>query len=92
MAARMEQVFIAGRAAVTDAVLLVDEYGADAHFIPLNYTFSRWFESKDRKAMDDFLSYYHAHIVYDVRVYPLILFKTEWEMDYIQGKSPQVQC
>jgi len=69
---------------------LLNEYGADANFIPLGYSFSRWLHSTDRKAMDDFLGYYQNHIVYDVRGYPLILFKSEWEKDYIEGKSPKL--
>ncbi len=70
---------------------LLHEYGADAVFTPLPYTLSCWYHSEDKKVMEDFADYYRAHIVYDVRGYPMILFKTEWERDYIQKNQPKVK-
>jgi peptide chain release factor 3 len=67
---------------------LLNEYGADAVFHPMNYTCSRWYRCADRKKQEEFESYYKEHIVYDVRDYPMILFKSEWELNYIQGKHP----
>src|SRR5262245_29402983 len=60
---------------------LMHEYGADAVFTPLPYTVSCWYHSEDKKALDDFWNHYHSHIVHDVRGYPIMLFKTEWEKD-----------
>ncbi|PIR17569.1 MAG: peptide chain release factor 3 [Deltaproteobacteria bacterium CG11_big_fil_rev_8_21_14_0_20_49_13] len=69
---------------------LLHEYGADANFYPMPYTYSRWYRSSDRKKQTAFESYYHDHIVYDVRDYPMMLFKSEWELNYIQGKHPDM--
>ncbi len=70
---------------------LLHEYGADAVFTPLNYNISRWYHSDNKKVMENFLSYYHSQIVYDVREYPIILFKNDWEKDYIEGKNPDIR-
>lgn len=69
---------------------LLHEYGADADFHPMPYTYSRWYRSSDRKKKDEFEQYYRAHIVYDVRDYPMMLFKNEWELTYIKGKHPDI--
>ncbi|QQR81082.1 MAG: peptide chain release factor 3 [Deltaproteobacteria bacterium] len=69
---------------------LLNEYGADANFVPLGYEFSRWYHCKDKKIMEDFFRQYQSHIVFDVREYPVMLFKSEWEKDYIATKNPQV--
>jgi peptide chain release factor 3 len=69
---------------------LLHEYGADASFHSMPYTYSRWYRSSDRKKKTDFEDYYRAHIVYDVRGYPMMLFKNEWELTYIQGKHPDI--
>ena len=69
---------------------LLHEYGAEAIFHQMPYNFSRWYRSSDRKKREDFESYYRDHIVYDVRGYPMMLFKSEWEMDYIQGKHQEM--
>lgn len=67
---------------------LLHEYGADAVFHSMPYTYSRWYRSSDRKKQIEFENYYRAHIVYDVRGYPMMLFKSEWELNYIVGKHP----
>ncbi len=69
---------------------LLHEYGADALFHPMPYTYSRWYRSSDKGEQDGFESYYRAHIVYDVRGYPMMLFKSEWELNYILGKHSAV--
>lgn len=69
---------------------LLHEYGADARFHPMPYTYSRWYRSNDRKKQNDFENYYRDHIVYDVRGYPMMLFKSEWELDYILQKHPDL--
>ncbi len=69
---------------------LLHEYGADASFYPMPYTYSRWYRCADRAKQGKFESYYHEHIVYDVREYPMMLFKSEWELNYIQGKHPEM--
>lgn len=70
---------------------LLHEYGADAVFTPLPYALSCWYHSTDKKVMENFEDYYRSHIVYDVRGYPMMLFKTEWERDYIQKNQPKVK-
>ncbi len=69
---------------------LLNEYMADASFYPMNYTYSRWYRAAERKKQNEFENYYHDHIVYDVRGYPMMLFKSEWELNYILGKHPDV--
>lgn len=70
---------------------LMHEYGADAVFSPLNYSLSRWFHTEDKKDLAAFISYYESHIVYDVRGAPLILFRNEWEKDYIATNQPKMR-
>jgi peptide chain release factor 3 len=69
---------------------LLHEYGADAVFHPMPYTYSRWYRSGDRLKQTEFEAYYRDHIVYDVRGYPMILFKSEWELEYVLGKNPEI--
>jgi peptide chain release factor 3 len=70
---------------------LLNEYGADAVFAPLPYEASRWFSSADKNQLAAFESYYAAHIVYDVRGYPVILLRSEWEKNYVAQQYPNVQ-
>lgn len=70
---------------------LLNEYGADAIFTPMPYTASRWYYSTDKKALEKFENYYKEHIVFDVRDYNLILFKSDWERNYIVEKNPDIQ-
>lgn len=69
---------------------LLNEYGADAVFTAMPYTSSRWYYSEDKKALDKFESYYREHIVFDVRDYNLMLFKSDWERNYIEEKNPEI--
>ncbi|PIR20400.1 MAG: peptide chain release factor 3 [Deltaproteobacteria bacterium CG11_big_fil_rev_8_21_14_0_20_47_16] len=69
---------------------LMHEYGADAAFTGMPYTASAWFHSGSKTEMDKFIEYYHSHIVWDVRDYPLILFKSDWEKSYVAEKNPEV--
>ncbi len=69
---------------------LLNEYGADAHFHPMNYSCSRWYRIADKKKQADFENYYQEHIVFDVRGYPMMLFSNEWELNYVQSKHPDV--
>lgn len=70
---------------------LLNEYGADAIFSNLAYTCSRWYRSDNAAELEKFESFYRDHIVFDVRGYPLILFKNDWEQNYVQGKHPDVR-
>lgn len=70
---------------------LMHEYGADAIFTNLPYTCSRWYRSTDAVAFEKFETFYRDQIVFDVRGYPVILFKNDWELNYVAGKHPDVQ-
>ncbi len=70
---------------------LLHEYGADAIFNSLNYTVSRWYHSPDKQEMELFWDHYQSHIVYDVRGYPMILFKAEWEREYIEERNGKIR-
>ncbi|HLD44102.1 MAG TPA: EF-Tu/IF-2/RF-3 family GTPase, partial [bacterium] len=70
---------------------LLHEYGADALFQNLPYTCSRWYRSEDRKALEKFEDYYQGQIVFDVRDYPMMLFKDDWEHNYVAGKFPEIR-
>ncbi len=70
---------------------LLHEYGADAVFSPLPYELSCWYHSDSPKVLEDFWDYYRSHIVHDVRGYPMVLFKSEWERDYVQKNNPKVK-
>jgi peptide chain release factor 3 len=66
---------------------LLNEYGAESIFENLPYTMSRWVHHTDSKKMNEFLRFYHEQVVYDARGYPVILFKSDWERLYIEGKN-----
>ncbi len=70
---------------------LMHEYGADAAFTGMPYTASCWFHSPDKSEMEKFIQYYSSHVVWDVRDYPLILFKSDWEKNYIAEKNPAIK-
>lgn len=70
---------------------LQHEYGAEAIFEPMGFTASRWYHCADEKQMEEFENYYRSQVVYDVRGYPMILFKSDWEEGYIQEKYPSIQ-
>ncbi len=70
---------------------LLHEYSADAVFGPLPYTCSRWYHSENKKEQDGFEEYYRDHIVYDIRGYPVILFKNDWEESYVREKRPDIR-
>lgn len=70
---------------------LQNEYGAEAIFTPLNFSCSRWYHSEDKEALKDFEVFYQNQIVYDVRNYPMILFKNEWEKDYVSREKPKIK-
>lgn len=69
---------------------LLNEYGADAVFVPLDFAVSRWYDSTDKKALAIFEQRHALHIVYDSRGYPLILFRNEWEKDYVASDNPEI--
>lgn len=69
---------------------LLHEYGADAIFTNLGFSCSRWYFSENPKALAEFEDYYAAQIVFDVRDYPVILFKDDWEQEYVQKKCPEI--
>lgn len=70
---------------------LLHEYGADAIFSPLPFTCSRWYHCDDRAELEKFESAYRTQIVQDVRDYPMILFKNDWEQNYVGEKHPAVK-
>lgn len=70
---------------------LLHEYGAEAVFSPLPYTESRWFHLEKKNQMEDFIRRYHSSVVYDVRDYPMIMLKGQWEREYIERENPDVK-
>lgn len=70
---------------------LLHEYGADATLIPMPFTSSRWYACDDQKILEEFEGYYADQIVMDVHAHPMILFKTDWENNYVQEKHPGVK-
>lgn len=70
---------------------LLNEYGADAIFTPLNYSCSRWYRSDDKKALEKFEDYYRTQIVFGAHGYPMILFKDDWEQGYVAEKCPAIK-
>lgn len=70
---------------------LLHEYGADAIFTPLDYSCSRWYRCEDRDALEKFENYYRNQIVFDVRGYPMIFLKNDWEQGYVEEKHPQLK-
>ncbi len=70
---------------------LLNEYGADAIFTALNFSASRWYRCDDAAKLESFENYYRDKIVFDVRGYPMILFRDDWEQNYVQEKYPEVR-
>lgn len=70
---------------------LLNEYGADAVFSTLPYSCSRWYRCADRDQLKKFEDYYTERVVTDVRSYPMILFKDDWEQGYVQEKFPDIK-
>lgn len=70
---------------------LLNEYGAEAIFTALPYNCSRWYRAASEEALKKFEDYYRDQTVFDVRGYPLVLFKSDWEQGYVQDKNPEVK-
>ena len=70
---------------------LLNEYGADAQFTSLGYSCSRWYHSDNPEALKEFEDYYQSQIVLDVRNYPMILLKDDWEQNYVSEKCPELK-
>ena len=70
---------------------LLNEYGADAIFTPLGYNCSRWYRCDKKEILEKFEGNYRDQMVFDVRGYPMILFKNDWEMNYISEKNPEIK-
>jgi peptide chain release factor 3 len=70
---------------------LEHEYGAKAIYEPMEAVNSAWYLCKDKDVKMKFESIYNPQIVYDIRDYPMILFKSDWEKDYIQREMPEVK-
>lgn len=70
---------------------LEHEYGAKAAFHSLKYQISRWYRASDPKELKRFFDYYRDRIVFDVRDYPLLLIETDWELNYIREKNPEIR-
>lgn len=70
---------------------LLHEYGAEALFSPLPYSCSRWYRAPDEKAREKFEDYYADRCMIDARLYPIVLFKDDWEMNYVSEKNPEIK-
>ena len=70
---------------------LENEYGARADFTPLKFQLSRWYHAETPKELKRFFDYYRDRIVFDARDYPMVLVESEWELNYIQEKNPDIQ-
>ncbi len=69
---------------------LLQEYGAEADFHNLPYTVSRWYHGNPED-MSKVWTMYQQQIVFDVRDYPMMLFKNDWEMNFVQEKYPSLK-
>lgn len=67
------------------------EYGAKANYVPIEATCSAWYRSEDKETLNRFESIYNPQIVFDTRDYPMILFKSDWERDYILREMPKMK-
>jgi peptide chain release factor 3 len=70
---------------------LLHEYGAEAIFTMLPYECSRWYRCDKRDILEKFEAFFRDQTVFDVRSYPMILFKSEWEQKYVSEKYPDVK-
>lgn len=69
---------------------LLNEYGADAVFTHLPFTCSRWYRCANKKVLEEFESYFQTQVVFDTHNYPMMLFKDDWELNYIREKYPDL--
>ena len=69
---------------------LENEYGASCDLNPLPFKRACWITAETNEAMDDFLKYRHSEIVYDRDENPVYLAESEWMLNWMIEKSPQI--
>jgi peptide chain release factor 3 len=72
------------------AVRLKDEYNVDADVDSLPYTAARWL-SGPREKIDAMMSGAGTRLVNDRQGRPVMLFESEWALDYAQRQNPDVK-
>ncbi len=72
------------------AVRLKDEYNVDADVESLKYTSARWLAGPPEK-IDAMLSGAGTRLVNDRQGRPVMLFESEWALDYAQRQNPGVR-
>lgn len=72
------------------AVRLKDEYNVDADVDSLPYTSARWL-SGPREKIDAMMSGAGTRLVNDRHGRPVMLFESEWALDYAQRQNPDVR-
>jgi peptide chain release factor 3 len=73
------------------AVRLKDEYNVDADVDSLPYTAARWLVGPDDKISQMTMSLSGARAVKDRQDRPVMLFESEWALDYAQRTYPDVK-
>jgi peptide chain release factor 3 len=73
------------------AVRLKDEYNVDADVESLPYTAARWLSGPDDKISQMTMSLSGARAVKDRQDRPVMLFESEWALDYAQRTYPDVK-
>lgn len=69
---------------------LENEYGASCKLNPLPFKRACWITAGSREAMDQFLKYRESEIVYDRDANPVYLAESEWILNWIIEKNPDI--
>ncbi len=66
------------------------EYGASCAYDPVDYSIARWITSSNPKALKAFIDEHHRRILIDIRGGHILMFESEWQMDRIIQKNPEI--
>lgn len=70
---------------------LLNEYGADCSFTPLNYTKARWITSKDPKKIDEFCKFKSNQIAKDKDGNLVFFAESDWMLQYYMKDHPDIE-
>lgn len=70
---------------------LLNEYGADCSFTPLNFTRARWITSSDQKKIDEFCKQYSSQIARDKDENIVFIAESDWMLDYYMRDHPKIE-
>ena len=67
------------------------EYKVDAGFEPSPWDTARWISASDEKVLEEFKALHRSALAEDRDGAPVFMAKDAWELNYIEGKSPDIR-